>query len=501
MFHVYLLEAIDANKTYIGMTNDPMHRLAQHNRETSGGASATAGYKWKHVLIISGFPRRREALQFEWYWKHSSKRKHGVIAKLYACIDVWMRGFSTSKSIHFDILEKLENVRFFISFSQTWFERLKKIERFKNLEGCLSAATFQISDYVSFKLLSFKSISNMSSNTSNTIVESAAAAGGKKKVSVSKKTAAPAPVTEAPAPVTEAPPTTEKKPRKPKAEKKVEEAAPVVAAAAAAVEEAVTTDTEAKPKEKKPRKPAVAADMAATTTDAESGAEEKKPRKPRVKKVKPAVAAINLDDMPESLEDQVLFLKDRLKELGTQVAALLARSDSDGSDAEGKKKQRKKREPKPKAICPSATEGVIRFHATLKNDYKPLSNFHKAEITIDDVAYPTVEHYYQCAKFLETAPEYAERIRTTANPALIKNMGRTTKVESRDDWESVHMDVMRKALAAKFEQHPDLAELLRSTGTATLEEESPTDAFWGIGADGKGTNHLGLLLAELREDL
>jgi hypothetical protein len=120
---------------------------------------------------------------------------------------------------------------------------------------------------------------------------------------------------------------------------------------------------------------------------------------------------------------------------------------------------------------------------------------------IDGVVYPTVEHYYQCAKFLTTDAEYAEKIRNTANAALVKNMGRTKKVETRADWEDVHLDVMRQALRAKFSQHEELATLLRSTGAARLEEESPSDAFWGIGADGAGTNQLGLLLAEIRTSL
>jgi hypothetical protein len=80
-------------------------------------------------------------------------------------------------------------------------------------------------------------------------------------------------------------------------------------------------------------------------------------------------------------------------------------------------------------------------------------------------------------------------------------MGKTKKIEMRADWETVQMDVMRKALRAKFSQHADLATLLRSTGAARLEEESPSDAFWGIGADGAGANHLGVLLAEIRSSL
>lgn len=60
---------------------------------------------------------------------------------------------------------------------------------------------------------------------------------------------------------------------------------------------------------------------------------------------------------------------------------------------------------------------------------------------------------------------------------------------------------MRKALRAKFEEHPALAELLVSTGTAELVEHTENDAYWGDGGDGKGRNMLGRILMELRETL
>ncbi len=44
---------------------------------------------------------------------------------------------------------------------------------------------------------------------------------------------------------------------------------------------------------------------------------------------------------------------------------------------------------------------------------------------------------------------------------------------------------------AKFKQHSDLREKLLQTGEAILVEQSPTDSFWGCGADGKGLNLLG----------
>jgi predicted GIY-YIG superfamily endonuclease len=69
----------ETNTTYIGATIDPDRRLRQHNRELSGGAKATGRSEgWKRVCCVTGFPDERSALQFEWKWKHLSKRYKGA---------------------------------------------------------------------------------------------------------------------------------------------------------------------------------------------------------------------------------------------------------------------------------------------------------------------------------------------------------------------------------------------------------------------------------------
>ena len=564
MYHVYLLHC--DKKTYIGMTDNPLHRLRQHNREIAGGARATAGHIWKHVCVLSGFPTRRSALQFEWMWKYCARRTHArsIEAKMETLSQIWKCDCSSSKSIHFSQF----STPFFLSFSLPLTEKLKKIESIQSLKLSVCGKQFQISDYVSFQLFPFPLISKMSS-VSNAISVAGEAAPAvvvageaapavvavvveeKKKTQRKPKTA---PVAE-PAAESKTETKTEKpKEEKPKKEKtaatsdseapvekkarKPKTAAPAAPAAPAASAAAPAPAPAPAPKEEKPKKtkktsaaepvaaepvdamaalralldmPAGAAPQtdAETTTDVEAAPKEKKPRKPRAKKtVAPATALKELDTATlDSLDmaGKVSLLKDHVLTLTQQVAALTARLESgvpaSSDDESTGKKQRKKREPKAKAVCPAAAEGVIRFHTTLKNDYKPLSNSFKKDITIDGVVYPSVEHYYHCAKFLSTDAEYAEKIRTTANPALVKNMGRSKKVEARADWEAVHLDVMRKALQVKFSQHDDLTTLLRNTGAASLEEQSPSDAFWGIGADGTGTNQLGLLLAEIRATL
>jgi predicted GIY-YIG superfamily endonuclease len=78
MSFVYLLLCSD-NSTYVGATVDLNHRLRQHNKEIKGGAFATSskvdkGQQWIRACHVEGFPDWQSALQFEWRWKHLSRR-------------------------------------------------------------------------------------------------------------------------------------------------------------------------------------------------------------------------------------------------------------------------------------------------------------------------------------------------------------------------------------------------------------------------------------------
>jgi structure-specific endonuclease subunit SLX1 len=75
---VYLLECTDGS-TYVGATVDLDHRLRQHNKEITGGATATSikvlrGHKWKRVCYVKNFPDWQAALQFEWRFKQISRK-------------------------------------------------------------------------------------------------------------------------------------------------------------------------------------------------------------------------------------------------------------------------------------------------------------------------------------------------------------------------------------------------------------------------------------------
>lgn len=74
MYFCYLIKSNNdkyLNDTYIGFTDDPMHRLRQHNGEISGGAKYTSRRRpWEPVLVVANFPNKILALKFEWAWQN-----------------------------------------------------------------------------------------------------------------------------------------------------------------------------------------------------------------------------------------------------------------------------------------------------------------------------------------------------------------------------------------------------------------------------------------------
>lgn len=77
---VYLLKHTLHNKTYLGITNNSIRRLRQHNKELKGGARYTTSFKgegnWKYHLKICHLTKS-EALSIERTAKNKRKKAKG----------------------------------------------------------------------------------------------------------------------------------------------------------------------------------------------------------------------------------------------------------------------------------------------------------------------------------------------------------------------------------------------------------------------------------------
>lgn len=138
----------------------------------------------------------------------------------------------------------------------------------------------------------------------------------------------------------------------------------------------------------------------------------------------------------------------------------------------------------------------IYFYSAREQPYGCFSNFSAHGFELDDVYWPTSEHYFQAQKFAGTS--YADQIRAARTPKDAARLGRSRQHPLRTDWEQIKDDVMRRAVLRKFQTHADIRTLLLATGDEELVENAPGDYYWGCGAEGTGKNMLGQILMEVR---
>ena len=139
--------------------------------------------------------------------------------------------------------------------------------------------------------------------------------------------------------------------------------------------------------------------------------------------------------------------------------------------------------------------------------YVFLSNFYPCKIEHQGITYPSVENFYVAMKVNDqqlingkyyTPGDFREMIARITNPAEVKKIG--SKVKLRTNWDEKKLEVMNWAVRQKFKEET-LSEMLLSTGDQELIEGNWwKDYFWGV-CNGKGENHLGKILMDVREEL
>lgn len=124
--------------------------------------------------------------------------------------------------------------------------------------------------------------------------------------------------------------------------------------------------------------------------------------------------------------------------------------------------------------------------------YRWLSNFWPVKVTYGHLTFGSVEHAYQAAKCAHPNDMISF---IGILPGAAKRLGRLVK--KRDDWEQVKLEVMGQLLRQKFSDVGLQRKLLATGNQELVEGNAWGDEFWGV-CRGRGQNHLGRLLMELR---
>jgi len=147
-----------------------------------------------------------------------------------------------------------------------------------------------------------------------------------------------------------------------------------------------------------------------------------------------------------------------------------------------------------------------------KGEFRTFSNQAEYPIQIEDVRYPSVEHYYQAAKAQEFKDdEIYKKILETPSGKAVKALGKKVKNFVKEIWDDKRLDIMMRGVKAKFVQHPELQKQLVETEDRQIGEADARNSFWGIGTSEnteksadptkwKGQNRLGKILMALRDE-
>ncbi|WP_067477177.1 NADAR family protein [Actinomadura hibisca] len=142
-----------------------------------------------------------------------------------------------------------------------------------------------------------------------------------------------------------------------------------------------------------------------------------------------------------------------------------------------------------------------------------LSQWWPSPFVLDDVVYPTAEHYMMAEKArLFGDEENLRQVLAADSPGKAKAMGRQVQGFDERTWVEHRYDIVVRGSVAKFGQSDELRGYLLSTGGKILVEASPLDRIWGIGlaedrpealtpSQWRGENLLGFALMDARDAL
>jgi ribA/ribD-fused uncharacterized protein len=142
-----------------------------------------------------------------------------------------------------------------------------------------------------------------------------------------------------------------------------------------------------------------------------------------------------------------------------------------------------------------------------------LSQWYVAPFQLDNIEYPTAEHYMMAEKArLFGDRQILAKIIAAASPGEAKKLGRLVNSFNQETWLKHRFSIVVRGNLGKFEQNQTVREFLINTNQRILVEASPRDRIWGIGLEQnhpqaanphqwQGLNLLGFALMAVRNIL
>ena len=149
--------------------------------------------------------------------------------------------------------------------------------------------------------------------------------------------------------------------------------------------------------------------------------------------------------------DGVKYSMDNIGELPTEIAAFKAAEKSNDS------------------------------HTVFHGELSPYSNFHPGKFTLDDLVFPTAEHYIQYQKALLFGDSVtANSILKSVTALDAKRLSYRIVNFNRQQWVRDGYEICERGVRAKFEQNELLMNMLKTTRPKVVAESS-LDRLWGTG--------------------
>lgn len=142
---------------------------------------------------------------------------------------------------------------------------------------------------------------------------------------------------------------------------------------------------------------------------------------------------------------------------------------------------------------------------SLEKFYIYFSPYTAHAIEIDGVVFSTVEHAYQCQRYINK--DIIEEIRGAHSPLKAWEVSSKYKHLQIPEFNKneYKLEVMKKLMKLKAEQHEEIKKALIDSGDLLIVKHivtyPPGDGFWDDGEDGKGLNHIGRMWMEIRDEV